>query len=223
MNPSIIIPTNNSPERQDIESWVINWYQRTFPAFEIFVSHNDSDPFNKARAINNGVERVGGNVLVIIDADTVITPDQLALGLTAGDWVVPFNKVQNLTKDATQDWIKDGANFEKFKTEKVRQNFVRAGGVWIIKREIFELVGGVDERYAGWGGEDDSFCRSVNTLYEPLVMVRGSIYHLWHTEAYARKHFMQSPNYPLWRAYCRATGDKEKIRTILNGRGQIFT
>lgn len=217
MNISIVIPTNSDPARQGVENCALAWYRSMFPSFELIVSHDDSNPFNKARAINKGVARAGGIVLVVIDADIIITPDQLAKGL-AGDWVVPFNRCFNLTQESSKRWLDDGPCFEDFETEKVRQNFVRAGGIWVINRWVFDLVGGCDERYEGWGGEDDSFCRAVNTLYKPLVMVPGDVYHLWHPESPNRKGFMQTPNYPLWREYCKATGDREKMRKILDGR-----
>lgn len=218
MNISIIIPTNYSLERQEIERWVKAWYHAEFPSFELIVSLDESHPFNKSRAINTGVHHARGSLLVICDADIVISIEQMAKGLAAGDWVIPFNRCFNLDQASTEQWLADGPCFDDFQTVKVRECFDRAGGIWIIQRWIFDMVGGCDERYEGWGGEDDSFCRAVNTLYKPLVMVPGDVYHFWHKDSYNKSRFMQSPNYGLWRQYCKATGDKEQMRNIIDAR-----
>jgi hypothetical protein len=49
-----------------------------------------------------------------------------------------------------------------------------------MPREAFEAVGGWDERFRGWGGEDHSAMRAVDTLYGPHKTLPGQVLHLWH-------------------------------------------
>ncbi|QCK82219.1 hypothetical protein E5Z46_08125 [Geobacillus kaustophilus NBRC 102445] len=41
-------------------------------------------------------------------------------------------------------------------------------------------VGGFDERFSAWGGEDDAFSSAVNTLCGHYKRLEHTIYHLWH-------------------------------------------
>ena len=62
--------------------------------------------------------------------------------------------------------------------ECVVQN-LEAGGSLAITRETFYAVGGFDESFVGWGGEDNEFWERAQTRkvwsfgYMPIV-------HLWH-------------------------------------------
>ena len=50
----------------------------------------------------------------------------------------------------------------------------------IMPREAFEAVGGWDERFRGWGGEDYAFARALDTLWGPHKNTANDILHLWH-------------------------------------------
>ncbi|MFK4998906.1 galactosyltransferase-related protein [Bacillus sp. N9] len=54
------------------------------------------------------------------------------------------------------------------------------GGINVVPRKHFETVGGFDERFVGWGGEDDAFAASLNTLCGYVKRLDATIYHLWH-------------------------------------------
>jgi len=62
--------------------------------------------------------------------------------------------------------------------ERVRQNW--QGGTLAIKKNAFFRIGGYDEQFVGWGGEDNEFYDRCTTLngwrygYLPFV-------HLWHS------------------------------------------
>jgi predicted glycosyltransferase involved in capsule biosynthesis len=220
MDFSIVIPCNNNSSRLAINEWTQEWYRTNYPDTEVIVSRNDTEPFNKSKAVNQGVQRSTNDLLVIADSDTVILPDQLQKAFYdyPDTLVIPFNQVLDLSQETTLDWLNGHVDFKKVSTEKIRKGFHRAGGVWVISKEIYNAVGGLDERYAGWGGEDDSFCRAVCTLVKTLQILQGDVYHLWHEQNPLRKTFMKTPNYPLWRDYCRATHDPKRMERIINGR-----
>lgn len=200
MRPSIIIPFNGDPARKKAFDRVHRWYGGLL-GWEIVVSLGDpGKPFCKGKLVNQGVEKAQGDTLVIIDADTIISTRLLKQGIE-NSWCRPFNRLLRFNEDGTHEVI---------------ENFDRAGGVWIIDREIFNLVGGVDDRFTWWGGEDDSFCRAVDTLYRPAVVLEGIAAHLWHPPPEGRLTFMRRDNRKLWERYCNATGDRKAMRALVD-------
>ncbi len=55
------------------------------------------------------------------------------------------------------------------------------GGSYVIRRDVYERLGGQDERFRGWGGEDDAMSIKVAKLCTRVGIVRdGLAFHLHH-------------------------------------------
>jgi len=52
--------------------------------------------------------------------------------------------------------------------------------IHIVPREGFQTVGGWDERFRGWGGEDHAAMAAMDTLYGPHKTLPSSVTHIWH-------------------------------------------
>jgi len=52
--------------------------------------------------------------------------------------------------------------------------------VQLCPREAFDALGGWDERFCGWGGEDHAMMRAMDTVYWPHKTLPGSVLHIWH-------------------------------------------
>jgi predicted glycosyltransferase involved in capsule biosynthesis len=52
-----------------------------------------------------------------------------------------------------------------------------------VPRNIFEQVGGFDEKFVGWGGEDNAFWHSCKIVSGEPLRIDGFVYHLWHEKA----------------------------------------
>jgi hypothetical protein len=50
----------------------------------------------------------------------------------------------------------------------------------MMPREAFYTVGGMDPRFRGWGSEDVSMLRALDTLWGQHEVEAGPILHLWH-------------------------------------------
>lgn len=57
------------------------------------------------------------------------------------------------------------------------------GGVSVVTRELWQVVGGFDERFVGYGAEDYAFIRGVEIHYGPRESVEGGMCVLWHPSA----------------------------------------
>jgi GT2 family glycosyltransferase len=93
-------------------------------------------------------------------------------------------------------------------------------GVVAVSREAWETIGGFDERYGSWGGEDQSAWAACWALtgYERIEGVQA---HLWHPTDRSQRE--DSPTYPandeLMRRYLMAKRDPVAMRALLSEPG----
>ena len=142
-------------------------------------------PFNKSWAMNIGASKAKADHLIFHDADmpaparyakTVV--DLLYSGFEAAR--LP-RLVFYLNRSETEALYKGGKIEDVKYLPEVVQNC--RGISLAIQKESYWKIGGHDEAFYGWGGEDDEMLSRVNTLklypggFMPFV-------HLWHSFAY---------------------------------------
>ncbi|MBS0558306.1 MAG: glycosyltransferase [Proteobacteria bacterium] len=122
-------------------------------------------PFNKSWGLNIGFRLSVNPWLVFADADIVLG-DALAEAATHLDKgyqaIKPYRRLIDLD-DAESMRVRTG-DFDFVpqrdaaapNREGVGEHIVFAGGVVLIARAAFVRMGGWDERFRGWGGEDDA-------------------------------------------------------------------
>ncbi len=225
MKASIIIPFNGEPSRKEAASFVIRYYCEAYE-YEVITCDSGEGLFSKAQAINNGAALATGDTLILADADTIITPEQLDKGINES-WCIPFNRCLNLQPEDTELVIRQNpleVPFWAYTPRKVREKWTYAGGVNIVSREALDLVGGMDPRYLGWGGEDESFCRAVSTMHKPAVIIPGDVYHLHHeTDPTQRKFTKKGGGFHFYQQYRWCTSKPERMQKILEDSHKGYT
>jgi Glycosyl transferase family 2 len=122
-------------------------------------------PFNKCWTVNVGVQHSAGQaeVICLLDADHMVDADFLTRNLTrfqrpeTGAFL-PYRDVIYLDAAASA-WAIDercGRRLSTVDWSGLRGFLVHrapGGCVW-LRRDIFDGIGGLDERYEGWGKED---------------------------------------------------------------------
>ncbi|MBT2655824.1 glycosyltransferase [Bacillus sp. ISL-18] len=226
-NVSIIIPfqTDYGP-RADAFELVKGFYAHFMPETEICLGIINGEEINKAKAINLAAKKATGKVLVIADADVIYDPKLIVKSIEllnkGASWVVPFTAVYDVGKEGTRRLIKTGPDSitirpnECTKSDWLYEGF--AGKLFVIPRENFEAVGGFDERFIGWGGEDDAFSHAVRTLCGEIVNVEGRIFHLWHPSANYETNPNGKANGDLLNRYKRASGNKTAMLKLIKER-----
>ncbi|MEQ9409410.1 MAG: galactosyltransferase-related protein [Fuerstiella sp.] len=149
--------------------------------------------WRKSWALNQGARLASGEILVFHDGD-IVCPAGYAQALLAQMKDAGAASIQrflfNLNQGDTQRLFDSGSWPENFQPERIRQNW--EGGTIAVRREAFFELGGYDEAFVGWGGEDNEFfnrCRAVGHLtygFVPFV-------HLWH-QSQPDKHRSDNPN-----------------------------
>lgn len=108
-----------------------SWVEANYPGVKV-VRVTDDPGFCLARARNIGVAAASAEWLVMIDGDILIEPEWL-------DWMQRNISVGSFYRSEPIDGRRDPETY----------------GTIICRRADFNAVGGYDEVFRGWGGEDD--------------------------------------------------------------------
>ena len=154
----------------------------------------NAGPFNKSWGLNVGARASGGSVLLFGDAD-VIVPGGLsaaaALCAERGQVVKPYRELVDLTPGESERVRQLGGDAAVARDagaprnrDGVGERLVLCGGWFAIRRDAFAALGGFDERFVGWGGEDDAMTLKVERVrLATYELDGGPALHLWHPRA----------------------------------------
>lgn len=189
---SFVIPFRPSTqERKDLCDFVVARYSGYWPDAEIVLSDTDSEEFSRSGAINRGVEKASGDMLVISDADTICNRAALEKATTmsalTSRWVLPYATMgyYNLTEGFTSQVLRRKPTMKVSPDDygfAYDHNIESWSGLLVMPRAAFDAVNGFDERFQGWGYEDNSFRLAMDTIWGPYLRVEDeNVYHLYHS------------------------------------------
>lgn len=219
MTVSVVVPYRpDGAERDRNWAWLRARYETEHPGWEI-VEADSPGEWNKPAAVNRAVRKASGGTLVITDADVFVTPDGLRSAVAQArhaGWVVPYGRTRRLSPDGTVR-VLAGADPRTVTLDRAPGRApdrvaAAGGGILVLRRDAFDAVGGMDERFVGWGWEDIAFARALDLIAGPHVRLRPILWHLWHPRQ-PRDHY--DANRALWRRY-RAAGPTE-ITEVMHG------
>ena len=228
-NVSVLIPYKpDNGLRDRIFKWVKTFYETTMPEVELCIGETLSEPFNRSQAINIAAKQATRDVFVIADADVFYDPQILVQGIKLLDqhaWVIPYFTWQDLLKSSSEKLLGHYPQWPlPFKVKYKERKFKKSkpiSGVIIVTRENFNLVNGFDERFVGWGKEDNAFKDSMNTVCGPYIRPRAtSIYHIWHPKVGSRGNPNIVNNIKLYNRYANKRGNIEEMKKLINKRDQ---
>ncbi len=138
--------------------------------------------YNRSRGFNVGARACTGEILVLHDGDILVPSayaKEIVQSLQLGYQVTNLKRfIAFLDKSSTGTLFESSELPEKLYAEKIMANATGGGSIAITRKAYWEL-GGMDEDFEGWGGEDTEFwdrCSVLNVNhfgYLPLL-------HLWH-------------------------------------------
>lgn len=152
-------------------------------------------PYNRSHTFNLGARHARAPVLLLHDNDMLVPSGyarRLLQRIACGYAVVnPKRFVFYLDEAHSARVLAGSQDYGARPAEVIVQN-LEAGGSMAITAEAYAAIGGMDEGFVGWGGEDNEFwdrCLTRPTWiwgYEPIV-------HLWH-RSQPLKHQRDNPN-----------------------------
>jgi len=148
--------------------------------------------FNKGWGFNVAARQVERGLLLFLDADLLLAPRAVlqAVRLCRSRVVAanPFDRLIDLDATESQE-LCSGAQAVDFSradgrtTRRDNEVLNFCGGAFVMRRDAFIALGGFDERFLGWGGEDDAMAAKLRRSGQVLGQVEGSTaLHLWHAQ-----------------------------------------
>ncbi|HEX6352619.1 galactosyltransferase-related protein [Actinophytocola sp.] len=166
------------------------WREVVEPLVDQYFFLPDDGPFNKSWAINVGVAHSAGRArnLCVFDADILADREFVARNrerLLADPYAahLPYVDMFSLDAAASHRAIRDriAAGEPDVPFDVLRGLLLKRppGACLWLTRDAFDRVGGLDERYAGWGGEDDDMLARLELL-GPVPRHTDAFLHLDH-------------------------------------------
>lgn len=165
---------------------VLRWWKVHYNDAQICMGRNFDQPFNRGKARNEAFKDATGDIIIVADADTLPTVDGVDLAIEEilegrARWMLPYgpDRYYNLSEERTKSILNSGATTipEPVTWE---HKITSWAGCLIMPRAAYEAVGGYDERFVGWGYEDNAFQFALDTIWGPHARIDSFCCHLWH-------------------------------------------
>lgn len=243
---SLLVPLsrNNDAMRKKTLKWLRQYWKYELPHAQIVVGYSDSKVFCKAEALNDAYKKAKGKVIVIMDADAYISGriiNECATRILEEKdnhlWYVPYRHLYRLSETITNLIINSNPknplrlpspvpfDFIDKKVYNINTKYGHRYGAMcmMFPREAIDILGGFDERFKGWGGEDVALLRALDTLYGKHKTMNNDILHLWHP--YIGRNYMtrrwenqekDNNNANLTNDYYKATRNPSQMRKLVD-------
>jgi hypothetical protein len=228
MNVRLIVPRRvDGGHRDRLWAYCRAFWAEQRPGWEIVEGEHADGPFNRSAAINAAAATGDWDIAVILDSDTILDADLVERGIEraaeTGRLTLPF-KVRNLlSRPGTMEVLRGaGGSWDRFvgarQTPDDAYEFISS--CQIVPRALWDDVGGFDERFEGWGGEDDAFhaaCVALSGQDPREDRLDGACWHLWHPISPHASH--QAVTWRMAKAlsdrYVSASEDWNAMRALL--------
>ena len=147
-------------------------------------------PYCRSWTLNAGARVASGEVLVLHDNDMLVPrayASEILARYASGYEVINLKRFVFYLAESDSRAIASNRSIEIGEPmDAVVQN-LEAGGSVAVSRDAYMAIGGYDESFVGWGGEDNEFWERAQTRrvwpfgYLPIL-------HLWHSSQPRKRH-----------------------------------
>jgi hypothetical protein len=178
------------------------------PLVDSYLFTYSREMFNKSWSFNCGVIIAPDNLILLHDCD-LLTPKNYVKEaikiLGTKDLALPWIKILYLTEESSEKYPEGHL---KISTTLTSNQAV--GGSLLVRKDFYLRIGGMDERFEGWGAEDNAFYEKACKLgrVSRVSHVTGlTLLHHYHEPAQKWHHHSHINNMALWEYYHRSAND----------------
>jgi hypothetical protein len=203
----IIEQDNKARVKEYLPKWVRHIFLKT---------DSESTSYNRSAGFNLGAQNAHGRILLLHDNDMLVSStyckDIVTLANKGFEAINSKRYVFYLNRLHSEKIISSFVNLGSEPPDYIVQN-LEAGGSMAITKEAYFRIGGMDEEFVGWGGEDIEFWKRCSLLnrwiwgYEPII-------HLWH-KSQPLKENKNNPNIARIK-YLDAIDTNQRIKSLRN-------
>jgi hypothetical protein len=215
---SILIPwrSDHGPREEAFNFLLPLWHAT---GAEIITASDDREgPFNFSRACNRAFSAATNSKVLIFGADQI--PDlgvirSAAQRLDSEPWFPLFERTTYYSRESTARIISG----EPYHVEPFEHVVPFCTGVLAVSSRAYNTLGGMDERFAGWGMEDSAFRHALFQVFGSRPAYPASLHCLWHPEG--QRGQASENNWKLIREY-EACTDYLSMREYIAQRGSFL-
>lgn len=209
-NATVCMPWRPQPDRLAAHQRVRDfWDHHGFPVVEADATSVD---WNLSQARNRAVTAAAAPICIVADADTI--PDIAAVhravkrikhGERGVIW--PFTMYRHIPGEWAQRADLLAAPIDQLYRRSV-------GGLFVVSAHTYWELGGMDERFVGWGYEDNAFHIAALTLSK-VRREEGVVFSFNHSVE-CNRNLRGNPNVVLYDKYRAAQFNSARMRVLIN-------
>lgn len=224
MRTVICVPRKPDGGRRDmIWEFVRDWmaFHNELPIYE---GYSDTEPWSMAAARNDAARKADKfghwDVAIFQDADTLTHPKCLELAVhmaaTQNKLIVAGDMRMTMDKVSSDEILSGGLWFPRPDGRHTKSNCddntcyaEPASGSVVIRRSLYDAIGGYPEFMVDWGFEDLVFMTCAHIWGDGEAWVPQSmLLHLWHEKSRLSEHSHR--NYEIWQRLHEIAGMANK-------------
>ena len=186
MKIAVVIPWRETKSRLPVKNYVGAWYSKNLPEAKIIYSDSSYKHFNLSASRNAGAKlALDYDIVIHNDADTIPNIESLLEGIKqtykTGYFCNPYDNYHMINTANTYRIL---SGLETPESSDYEQIHGACSGVIITTPKTWELVGGFDENFLGWGYEDVAIAVAHATIMEHgFLIIPGAAYAMSHDVA----------------------------------------
>jgi hypothetical protein len=214
MRVSVVVPlAGDCPYRA--RAWA--WLRPRFAGWDVIEARAPaSTAWRKGGAVNPALAACESDVVVLSDAD--VWCEELAAAVAAvaagAPWAVPHRDIHRLSAAGTEAVLRG----DYWRAQDLAQPPYRGllgGGIVVAPLEVLLSVP-IDNRFAGWGQEDECHARALCALVGQPWRGEADLVHLWHPPQPRLSRRRGSPaSWALRGRYHQARNDPCAMRALI--------
>lgn len=221
MKVTIAFPhrAGNCPFRKKAFPYVQSAFKRLFPDAEQIIVDSGHTYFNVAASRNLAVKQAGSGIVVIADSDMLPSEQGIRSAVNAaahGGVHLPFTRYRALSHASTARFYLRKLDPHNLASEYESTESV--AGCIVVRADVWDDLGGMDERFEHWGWEDNAFSYVVESLLGGMIRHEGITNHLFHPNLCRPKSESYLKNKALSEEYKRLIDDPVAMREYIRNR-----